>query len=153
MRYGLIVHLRLLSTPPRGDAVTLGYGVPEHSGKDFHPADSMQLQAHWLGQNAPGELGSAYVPGFGLAPCGVASCHATSWSAANSDKVFRRVAGAVCPRCTGHELRARPWFSIRLSRDVAALHHSHPPLIRPSPSLQIDRELSSNARGFTHVQN
>lgn len=26
LRYGLIVHLRLLSTPPRGDAVTFGYG-------------------------------------------------------------------------------------------------------------------------------
>ncbi len=47
LRYGLIVQLRLLSTPPRGDAVTFGYGVPEHSGRDFHPADSMQLQAHW----------------------------------------------------------------------------------------------------------
>jgi hypothetical protein len=35
LRYGLIVHLRLLSTPPRGDAVTFGYGMPEHSGKDF----------------------------------------------------------------------------------------------------------------------
>ena len=44
--YGLIVHLRLLSTPPRGDAVTIGYGVPEHPGKDLHLADSMQLQAH-----------------------------------------------------------------------------------------------------------
>jgi hypothetical protein len=28
------------------DAVSVGYGVPEHSGKGFHPADSMQLQAH-----------------------------------------------------------------------------------------------------------
>jgi hypothetical protein len=46
LRYGLIVHLRLLSTPPRGDAVTFGYGVPEHSGKDSHPAGSMHLQAH-----------------------------------------------------------------------------------------------------------
>ena len=45
-RYGLIVHLRLLSTPPRGDAVTFGYGVPEHPGRDLHPADSMHLQAH-----------------------------------------------------------------------------------------------------------
>jgi len=43
---GLIVHLRLLSTPPRGDAVTIGYGMPEHPDKDFHLADSMQLQAH-----------------------------------------------------------------------------------------------------------
>ena len=46
LRYGLIVHLRLLSTPPRGDAVTVSYGVPEHSGKDSHPAGSMHLQAH-----------------------------------------------------------------------------------------------------------
>ena len=46
LRYGLIVHLRLLSTPPLGDAVTIGYGIPEYPGKDFHPADSMQLQAH-----------------------------------------------------------------------------------------------------------
>jgi len=46
LRYGLIVHLRLLSTPPRGDAVTVSYGVPEHSGRDLHPADTMQLQAH-----------------------------------------------------------------------------------------------------------
>ena len=45
-RYGLIVHLRLLSTPPRGDAVTVSYEVPEHFGKDSHPAGSMQLQAH-----------------------------------------------------------------------------------------------------------
>ena len=45
-RHGLIVHLRLLSTPPRGDAVTFGYGVPEHPGKDSRHADSMQLQAH-----------------------------------------------------------------------------------------------------------
>jgi hypothetical protein len=44
--YGLIVHLRLLSTPPRGDAVTIGYGMPEHPGKDSHPADLMHLQAH-----------------------------------------------------------------------------------------------------------
>ena len=46
--YGLIVHLRLLSTPPRGDAVTFGYGMPDHPDKDFHLADSMQLQAHLL---------------------------------------------------------------------------------------------------------
>jgi hypothetical protein len=46
LRYGLIVHLRLLPTPPHGDAVTFGYRVPEHSGKDLHFADSMQLQAH-----------------------------------------------------------------------------------------------------------
>ena len=53
LRYGLIVHLLLLSTPPRGDAVTIGYGVPEHSGKDFHLAVSMQLQAHSQGRSPP----------------------------------------------------------------------------------------------------
>src|SRR6516165_2804487 len=46
LRYGLIVHLRLLSTPPHGDAVTFGYRAPDCPGRDFHPADSMQLQAH-----------------------------------------------------------------------------------------------------------
>jgi hypothetical protein len=46
LRYGLIVHLRLLSTPPRGDAVTFGYGMPEHPDMDFHLADPMQLPAH-----------------------------------------------------------------------------------------------------------
>ena len=45
LRYGLIVHLRLLSTPPHGDAVTVSYGVPEHSGKDLHLAASKPLQA------------------------------------------------------------------------------------------------------------
>ena len=51
LRYGLIVHLRLLSTPPLGDAVTFSYGVPEYPGKDSHPADSMQLQAHLSGDS------------------------------------------------------------------------------------------------------
>jgi len=46
LRCGLIVHLQLLPTLPRGDAVTFGYGMPEHPGKDLHLADSMQLQAH-----------------------------------------------------------------------------------------------------------
>jgi hypothetical protein len=44
--YGLIVHLQLLSTPPRGDAVTFGYSLPEQTDKDFHLAGSMQLRAH-----------------------------------------------------------------------------------------------------------
>ncbi len=44
--YGLVVHFRLLPTPPLGDAVTIGYGMPEHPDKDFHPAVSIQLQAH-----------------------------------------------------------------------------------------------------------
>jgi hypothetical protein len=54
-RYGPIVHLRLLPTPPCGDAVTIGYGVPGHSGRDFHPADSMRLQAHPLVAARPGQ--------------------------------------------------------------------------------------------------
>jgi len=51
--YGLIVHLRLLSTPPRGDAVTFGYKVPEHPHRDSHPAVSMPLQAHECGGSPP----------------------------------------------------------------------------------------------------
>ena len=46
LRCGRITPLRLLSTPPRGDAVTFGYGVPENPGKDLHLADSKPLQAH-----------------------------------------------------------------------------------------------------------
>ena len=44
----------LLPTPPRGGAVTIGYGVPEHPGGDFHPADSMRSQAHPLAAAPPG---------------------------------------------------------------------------------------------------
>jgi hypothetical protein len=55
--YGLIVHLQLLSTPPRGDAVTFGFSMPEHTDKDFHLADSMQLRAHWHGHLARGFTG------------------------------------------------------------------------------------------------
>ena len=40
------VHLPLLSTPPRGDAVTFGYRVQTNSGEDLHLAGSIQLQAH-----------------------------------------------------------------------------------------------------------
>jgi hypothetical protein len=68
LRYGLIVHLRLLSTPPHGDAVTFGYGVPEHSGRDFHPADSMQLQAHWGAHSCPPHLiGTGFAPALNQA--------------------------------------------------------------------------------------
>ena len=46
---GLAARLRLLSTPPRGDAVTFGYR-PEHKpGGDFHPSDGVRLQAHNCG--------------------------------------------------------------------------------------------------------
>ena len=37
--YGPTVRLPLLPTPPRGDAVTLGYGVVAYSGTDFHHAN------------------------------------------------------------------------------------------------------------------
>ena len=41
--YGPTVRLRLLSTPPRGDAVTFGYGVVAFSDTDFHRADVAPL--------------------------------------------------------------------------------------------------------------
>lgn len=37
--YGPPVRLRLLPTPPRGDAVTFGYGAVADPGTDFHRAD------------------------------------------------------------------------------------------------------------------
>jgi len=44
--YGPTVRLRLLSTPPHGDAVTFGYGVVASSGTDFHRADVAPSRAH-----------------------------------------------------------------------------------------------------------
>ena len=41
--YGPTVRLRLLSTPPRGDAVTFGYGAVAYSDTDFHRADVAPL--------------------------------------------------------------------------------------------------------------
>ena len=46
--YGLPVRFRLLSTPPRGDAVTFSFGVMAYSDKDFHPADESPSRAHWF---------------------------------------------------------------------------------------------------------
>ena len=43
---GLDVRLRLLSTPPRGDAVTIGYEEPDFLDEDFHLANATTLQAH-----------------------------------------------------------------------------------------------------------
>src|SRR3954453_3739849 len=80
LRCGLIVHLRLLSTPPRGDAVTFGYGVPEHPGGDFHPADSMRSQAHPLAAAPPGQASCPGHPRF--------------------DKGFRKPGGPVKLRLT-----------------------------------------------------
>ena len=44
--YGPTVRLRLLPTPPRGDAVTFDYGVVAYSGTDFHRADVAPSRAH-----------------------------------------------------------------------------------------------------------
>ena len=44
--YGLPVRLRLLPTPPRGDAVTFGFGGMAYSGADFHRADGAPSRAH-----------------------------------------------------------------------------------------------------------
>src|SRR5215813_3470929 len=44
--YGPTVRLRLLSTSPHGDAVTLGYGVVASSDTDFHRADVAPSRAH-----------------------------------------------------------------------------------------------------------
>jgi hypothetical protein len=63
--YGLPVRLPLLSTPPRGDAVTVGYrtetGIPQG---DFHLSDVVRLWTH-DGRNTPGHDGEtrAYVSG------------------------------------------------------------------------------------------
>ena len=44
--YGPTVRLGLLSTPPRGDAVTFGYGVVASSDTDSHRADVAPSRAH-----------------------------------------------------------------------------------------------------------
>ena len=44
--YGPTVRLRLLSTPPRGNAVTFGYGAVAHSDTDLHRADLAPSRAH-----------------------------------------------------------------------------------------------------------
>ena len=44
--YGLPVHLQLLSTPPRGDAVTFDYGAATSSRTDSHRADKASLRTH-----------------------------------------------------------------------------------------------------------
>ena len=46
LAYGLSVRLRLLPTPPRGDAVTFGFGVMASPGADFHRADCAPSRAH-----------------------------------------------------------------------------------------------------------
>ena len=44
--YGPTVHLRLLPTPLRADAVTFGYGAVAYSDTDFHRADVAPSRAH-----------------------------------------------------------------------------------------------------------
>ncbi len=51
--YGPAVHLQLLSTPSREDAVTFDFNVQTQLGKDFHLADSTHLQAHECGDSSP----------------------------------------------------------------------------------------------------
>jgi hypothetical protein len=41
------IRLRLLPTPPRDDAVTLGYGASAYSDTDLHRADETPSRAHW----------------------------------------------------------------------------------------------------------
>src|SRR6476661_2846936 len=47
--YGLSVHFQLLSTSPRGDAVTFNYWRLAPPGRDFHPPPSVHSQAHGRG--------------------------------------------------------------------------------------------------------
>jgi len=44
--YGLPVHLRLLSTPPRGDAVSFDYWAATNPGTDLHRADNASSRTH-----------------------------------------------------------------------------------------------------------
>ena len=44
--YGPTVRLRVLSTAPRSDAVTLGYGAVAHSDTDFHRVGLAPSRAH-----------------------------------------------------------------------------------------------------------
>ena len=45
--YGLPVRLPLLPTPPRGDAVTFGFGVATNSSMDSHHADKAPSRTHY----------------------------------------------------------------------------------------------------------
>ena len=46
LSYGLPVHLRMLSTPPRGDAVSFDYGVATNSGTDSHRSVKASSRTH-----------------------------------------------------------------------------------------------------------
>src|SRR5207244_4322297 len=47
------VRLRLLPTPPRGDAVAFGYKVTTRFGGDSHPADKASSRTHWMPGTSP----------------------------------------------------------------------------------------------------
>ena len=47
--YGLSIHFQLLSTSPRGDAVTFGYWRLAPPERDFHPLAHTHSQAHERG--------------------------------------------------------------------------------------------------------
>ena len=52
LRCGLVVHLPLLSTPPRGDAVSFSYRPERVARKGLPPLRPTHLQTHWAGQLA-----------------------------------------------------------------------------------------------------
>ena len=51
--YGLSFHFQLLSTSPRGDAVTFRYWRLAPPERDFHPPPSVHSQAHGRGRLVP----------------------------------------------------------------------------------------------------
>jgi hypothetical protein len=84
---------REFPTPHRGDAVSVGYGVLEHPGKGFHPADSMQLQVH-QGWVQPNELKSMSAGELHFAP-----------------PTLRRAASPVLGRCPRFSRMNEPDFA------------------------------------------
>lgn len=50
---GPVVHLQLLFTPPGEDAVAFGYSLQTQPGRDFHLADSTDLQANECADGSP----------------------------------------------------------------------------------------------------
>src|SRR5882724_7002109 len=56
--YGPTVRLRLLPTPPRGDAVAFSYKVTTRFGGDSHPADKASSRTHWMPGTRPGKTTS-----------------------------------------------------------------------------------------------
>src|SRR5215813_14587739 len=63
--YGPTVRLRLLSTPPHGDAVTFGYGVVASSDTEFHRANVAPSRAHSYPRKRYPEVFE--IPGFRVA--------------------------------------------------------------------------------------